>query len=544
MNKEKNSNNFIKKISFIANDFQREIHFKSQDNEIIISYLDDFKANSFDLKIEFNSKIKKIRMPNYEWATLKSDRIIPQFCNQIIQLENGFYLQPDSVFGIWEFFKKEPNVLLWRFNPENSSTITNYQGDENSKIIKAASFNFPENKQLKLLFSNLGALELSRSKMPFVAIACFTDHCDFDTLDSVQKQRTIFKEYNIKTTKGFFLNHFSKRYDNISWENESDELKKWTDDGHELAYHSLSQSLKQDNDSLDDFYNFQPDDTISTWIDHGYQIYNLSMFEKNNISKKDFSDNITQKKISTFWNYIDSGTATSGVINQLNPKQFTLNSFFYGIKKKPFKSVVSLMIKNIIYHFYNNELLIQKYLKIASSFKKVSKTKSITDLYVFVKNSITVLFPIFKVLIFWNSSKNKIFRQAKYSPIFFEHTINHKVFNIFQTVELLDFISSFDKESIDKLIDESGLFIGHTYFSVPLEYHEGKIFNSDGNINQYVAKNFAYFSKKIINQEIWNPTVLELVQNWKNFNAVVLELNNENKFTLKNKTSITYREIN
>jgi len=57
---------------------------------------------------------------------------------------------------------------------------------------------------LALLFPLDEGIEISRSKIPFSAIACFTDHCDFDTLRNLKQQRQFFKTYNIRITKGFF----------------------------------------------------------------------------------------------------------------------------------------------------------------------------------------------------------------------------------------------------------------------------------------------------------------------------------------------------
>ena len=91
------------------------------------------------------------------------------------------------------------------------------------------------------------------------------------------------KVSGISITKGFFLNHFSKRSDNASWQNESDEFKKWVADGHELAYHSLSQSIKSKEESVTDFVNFKSVANTVTWIDHGYQPYNFSLIENTKI---------------------------------------------------------------------------------------------------------------------------------------------------------------------------------------------------------------------------------------------------------------------
>ena len=95
-------------------------------------------------------------------------------------------------------------------------------------------------KTIALLFSKKSGVEFSRSKIPFSAVACFTDHCDFDTLQNLKIQRELFKTCNIKITKGFFLNNYSKR-ENASYEENKEELDFWKKYGHELAYHSLSQ---------------------------------------------------------------------------------------------------------------------------------------------------------------------------------------------------------------------------------------------------------------------------------------------------------------
>jgi hypothetical protein len=100
---------------------------------------------------------------------------------------------------------------------------------------------------------------------------------------------------------------------------------------------------------------------------------------------------------------------------------------------------------------------------------------------------------------------------AAYSSTIFKHTINNSTYSIFQTVEMLNFKTSLCKENIDKLINEKGLFIAHTYFSVPMNYHVGKLIDKNGTVNEIVDKNFSYLSEKIQNNQIWNPTISELV---------------------------------
>ena len=132
---------------------------------------------------------------------------------------------------------------------------------------------------------------------------------------------------------------------------------------------------------------------------------------------------------------------------------------------------------------------------------------------------------------------------AKYQNLFFEHTIGANKFVIFQTVELLDFINSLNQKSIDKLLDEKGMFVAHTYFSVPMEYHNGRIFTKSGEIHPKVDANFDYLGQNIKENKIWNPTLKELVSFWKEFNTVELTLDENGAICTKNKTEVPHRII-
>ena len=76
---------------------------------------------SFDLVITFQSAIKSFRNHDYTWVSVNQDRIAGEWVPKIIQLENGFFVQPNLNRGYWEIYKAKPNVLFWRFNPEFSN---------------------------------------------------------------------------------------------------------------------------------------------------------------------------------------------------------------------------------------------------------------------------------------------------------------------------------------------------------------------------------------------------------------------------------------
>lgn len=537
----------IQSVSVITTLGKKEIVFdENQKHKMSIDIgnlnLPDF--NAFDIEIVFTIPITKFRNHDYTWIGCTVDCIANQYSPKIIQLSNGFFVQANITNGIWEVNKNNARVLLWRFNPEMSSPMALYLGSKNEKVIVQAEQNFNFKEHPALLFTLNEAIEISRSKIPFSAIAVFTDHCDFDTAENLALQRTFFKENAIKISKGFFLNHFSKRPDNASFQNDAEELTKWKEDGHELCYHSLSQSIKSEKDSFDDFYSFVlPFTDMETWIDHGYQPYNLSLFKNRKVANKVYEDTLQQKNIHMLWNYIDSGTATTGVINQLNVQHFTLSRFLIGNKDLHLIKRMQLMIKNIIFHYYNDDALLLQYKSTATHFKKLFFQKKAGSLLPLVKNVFKLSAAILSVFIFWKRNKIKPYQLAKYQPILFKHRIFEKEFYIFQTLEMVDFKKALSKKNIDDLIQEKGIFIAHTYFSVPMTYHTGRMFATPNTIDTVVAGNFTYLGAKIINNEIWNPTLTELVEYWSNFDTVVLDIDLNGVVFVKNKTDLNYRKV-
>ncbi|MDI1316115.1 hypothetical protein [Flavobacterium sp.] len=537
----------ITTINLILSNQSKNLELKVFDKKIVTSLAKyhSINNNSFDIEITFIDDIEFFRTHDYQWAKSDKELVASEYTPKIVKLKNGFYIQPTIQVGIWEFNPKYKNKILWRINPEFSATITKYSGPKNEKKVESVFYPFDFNNEIALVFSNKNAIEFSRSPIPFSAIACFTDHCDFDTLDNLKSQRAFFKENEIKITKGFFLNHYSKREDNASFENNFDELLKWKNDGHELCYHSLSQSLKNDKESFEDFVSFEnPINSIPTWIDHGYQPYNFSLYENLGFEESEFVKVLNKNKIEILWNYIDSGTSTLGVLNQLNSNDFTLKSYFKGIKNLSFKDKFALKIKIILFHYYADQETITKYKNVSSSFKKCVEQKKIRQLFHFVQTLISISIPIVKVFFYWNSIKNKPFKFAKYAPVVFKHKIQNFKFTIFQTIEIVDFKKSLSFKNIDKLAEEKGLFIAHTYFSVPMKYHFGKLFKSENIVDQEVADNFSYLSSKIKSNQIWNPTISELVQFLSKFEDIKLDVNESGNIICSTNFDLPYRDIN
>ena len=248
-----------------------------------------------------------------------------------------------------------------------------------------------------------------------------------------------------------------------------------------------------------------------------------------------------KNNIKTLWNYIDSGTATHGVLNQLNTSHFTLLRFLKGNEDLSFVKRLQLMIKNIIFHYYGDDQLILKYKSTATNFKKFITHKKPSYFFSFVINVVSISSKLIAVFLFWNSTKEKTYKLAHYCPILFKHKIAEKEFYVFQTIEMLDFKKALSTQNIDNLIREKGVFIAHTYFSVPMDYHLGKMFSNENTIDEDVAANFKNLGDKIKNYEIWNPTLQELIDYWSHFDKILLDVDNQGTIFEKNKTELQFR---
>lgn len=311
-----------------------------------------------------------------------------------------------------------------------------------------------------------------------------------------------------------------------------------------MCYHSLSQSIKSEFESTTNFKDFVPPySDINVWIDHGFQPYNFTLYEKNGISSRDYENQLITKKIDTLWNYIDSGTATKGIINQLNASQFTLGSFYKGIQNFSFKIKIVLLFKNIIFHYDNDEKRIRNYIDTLTHLKLLVKKRKLSSLFQFFQNAIPLLKPILKIIFFWNREKDKFYKVSKYAPLVFKHTIFEKEFYVFQTLEMVDFKKALAKENIDLLVKESGIFIAHTYFSVDRKHYSGKLFLSEGKFDAEVVNNFEYLGKLILENRIWNPTLSELIAYFKFSNETIISVNDHGKFFVKSNFNISSRII-
>jgi hypothetical protein len=145
-------------------------------------------------------------------------------------------------------------------------------------------------------------------------------------------------------------------------------------------------------------------------------------------------------------------------------------------------------------------------------------------------------------MLFWNSEKNKPYKAAKYTPVLFKHKIKEIDFSIFQTIEMVDFKNAINPKNIDLFINESGLFIAHTYFSVDMNHYSGKLFKDESNFDPEVVANFDYLSQKIKDNSIWNPTLSDLKQHLNTFEETIFDIVN-GEIIVKGAISVPSRKV-
>lgn len=506
--------------------------FQNDCAEISIQFHEPIILNELSLEIEFGCPIVKWRNHNYTWVDCNSDRMANYYSPKILMLNDSIKVVAGSTDGIWHYNKKQNSKLYWSLAEPLENPLFQY-GENDIRNFFQVGREFKDTLTLKLFFTKNGVMEWSRSMVPFSGILCFTDHCDFDTLVLLRKQRELFDQNQIKVTKGFFQYHFSKRADNTSFEKpeEREEYLNWIKDGHELAYHSLSQSKKTDNQPFDDFNKFGlPDENIVTWIDHGYQPYNFTQIEKHvgNYSAQEWVKHVKSKGIKYLWNYLDSGESSLSLINQISPDNFTYGTAIKGIKHHLLAKRISERIRIYLF-YYSDEKTLLKYRGLSSLVKNFKSKKQIKDLIQIVATMISLSGKITSALFPRLDVRLKKPDFARDAPCIFEiFPETENAITFFQTLAVKDFVHTFSSVNLETLSKEGGLCIAHTYFAFLESHHYGKMFlNPNGDMSAEIKETFKNIGQSIKHKQVWNPTFKELAEYFEKFRHIEYEFDKD-----------------
>lgn len=511
---------------------QVTIQFTSNANffEFILIFNQEVEVSKLSIDFEFNSTIELWRNFDYQWVQVNNQQLITNYyAPKILKLENNIKIVAKNTLGCWEI--KDKNTICWHLIHPMLNPTMFYDNQNAREFITKQKINKNQSFESGLLWTTGTVEEFARTPIGFKPIVCFTDHCDFDTNILLQKQRVLFKENTIKTSKGFFLYPYSHKSYTVSLadKNTEIELKKWEADGHEMVYHALSQSFNG-KESFKEFQEFESPKgfkTVSCYIDHGYQPYNYTKQKIYDIIN--WYKHIETKKINLIWNYLDSGEGNLLTVNQINAEAFTIKSIFKSrnlAKKNGIKRKLMTDIRNFIMYGVDEHFLIDAKI-FGGSLKQINKkpSKLFKTFPNFIKHFLRLNF--WKALLF---SNNKVFTYSKFTPVFFKAiNQNNTDITVFQSVSIRDFDICFSDLALKNLVQQKGILIAHTYFAYLGKNHEGRLFENESGAFRKTAKDaFIRLGIKIKNQEIWNPTISEMKELFDNFHQLeyVLEQNN------------------
>ncbi|MEM2146754.1 MAG: hypothetical protein QW279_15430 [Candidatus Jordarchaeaceae archaeon] len=499
---------------------------------------EELTGKTLVIEIKFHEKIKRWRNHDYTWVDLTYNRIANEYSPKILQLESGIYVQSGQLLGCWEVEKNKPDTLRWHFYSEGLHPIFYFNPYRKFYV---PTFKINKFIEVTLLSSYGKPLEWSRSPIPFSAIFCLTDHCDFDTLELLKKQRLLLKKFGIKISKGFFIYHFSKRELNAAFEQPqvAKELKLWKQEGHELFFHSLSQSIKNNKEAWDDFYFFEIPDSIqpiTTWVDHGYHPYNFTMQKGETLQTKWLTDISIRKGISVFWNYYDT-FEDAGTINQISVEKLCTKFIFKT--KLPIKEKIRLLL-----YYHTEETQIFTYRKWAGIIKSLVQKPTLKNIISLARESLKIISIIYSNLFKWifQSSNDKL--QVKFGPLIFKHPSISNI-KIFQTLAIKNFNHAFSESVLSDFVKECGVCIAHTYLSTLERHHTGRLFlNDQGMIKEETYKAWERLGSYIKKGSIWNPTLSELIEWMDDFDKITFDLSKDcNDFVYTGTKNVQTRRI-
>lgn len=471
-----------------------------------------------ELKVafEFSSPIVLWRNHDYSWVDVSRRRVANFHSPKALMLKNGHRVVASETNGLWEFDPKHPKILTWVLADHRLTPLFRYDEQDNMRFF-CPEYLPDKPLILNLLFTKGKVPEFSRSRVPFSAILNFSDHCDFDALELMKQQRMLFKKCRVRVSKGVFLYHHSKRDYNVSLERNGEELKLWKEDGHELCYHSLTQSIRPDNSWQKDFETFENSDCHwPTWIDHAYQPYNLTKMAASGHNIEDWARRMHAAGIRHFWNYLDAGHSGAGLINQLDVSQFALCNYINkALRQKSLSAFMALLRTYILY--FSCEKSKRKYSRLVNNLRRRLWRKSLRGLWGLM-NGLAFLLGRFLRMLIETCKKEVLPEWQKYGATFFSTYVGNTKFWFFQTVEVHDFISTFSEENLKLLIESRGICLAHTYFADNDPQKKGRLFlNGAGDWMPGIEETFQRIGDAAANRKLWLASVSEIAECFENF---------------------------
>lgn len=511
-----------------------------------IEFTSSVTVSEVYLEVRLSEKIDACRSSSYQWEQyIEHPWVANSHSPKMMKTQSELILVGGSTQGCWEWNPME-EVLRWYFIHPQLTPLMTYDREDRRHFLEEQVIERDTLISDRILWTKGSVEEWARTPLGFLPIVCFTDHSDFDTLANLKVQRAFFNQLGIRVTKGFFLYDYTHKKENASFEAEAsrNELIQWQAEGHELAYHALSQSYRGEK-SEKEFQDFSSPvvlPPITTYIDHGFHPYN---FTKQALGQwESWYSHMQSKGIRLIWSYLDSGEGNLFSVNQLDPRSFTLRSIIQssklekkqGINRSRFST-----LRNLIMFGVPEEIFwASKYFK--GSLVGLRKKPSLSQIGQVLRKGFSFINSILASGIFknLNSKLDQVFDNTRFAPFIFKGS-NQSTTDIwvFQTLFVRDFEVVFSEKALEKLVNEKGAMIAHTYFSYANPGHEGRLFeNESWEIRPQTKQAFERLANLVRSGVIWNPTLSELKSHFDKANQLTYQLEGD-QLVIRNFQGIT-----
>jgi hypothetical protein len=451
-------------------------------------------CSSLELVFTLSSRPTHFRTYRYTWERSNRIHIASPLCPKILRFADGTYLMANTCLGSWVYDPSNPRELRWVLLGREVQPFFIFTQDGTRSWLESGG-KIPAGKVFRLLKTGQ-PVEPSFSRIPFSPVVVFTDHCDFDSDRLLVRQRELFDKHGIRVTKGVFLKKHSHKGEwNSAYEGNESEYSRWVSDGHELCYHALSQSRLPNPELQDRLYRdfsapVPGDDQFRTWIDHGYQRYNLSK-SKGMEELMERLSHLSVKGVRNVWNYYDVAEAVDS-LNMLDYRQMSpLRILASGGR------TLSDRLRILIF-FNSGESGLLRYRSLAGRLKQGGRVR-------FIRNA----FEMARLLIESFRGHGSDIRLRNAQSLF---PSTREGVTAFQSIIVKDFVKAFGKP-YRRLKEEFGLAIVHTYFSFLEGHHGSTLFlNPEGEVSIEVERVLESLGRDIKEGRVWNPTLDEFAE--------------------------------
>jgi len=432
-----------------------------------------------------------------------NNEVTPPFpvgCWLVCSIEEGFWQIDFPKFPHMRFVRTDKGVdVLFPIRDIDSLGIQYWGTDKITLPQKALN--------LSLWIYRLEALEECAWIEPYPhgakAALCLTDHADWDGVDKMRPLNDLFERYDFRLTKSIFPhsdpqgNKREPGLDDPAFKKEIDRLKSM---GSEIAYHGLSPRVNLPEfehclERVESMDSYRPE----TWIDHGTGEYLFSRQAKFD-NGENLVELMAEHGIRNYWSYVDIWENSCTDLNVWSARSI-IDSFYDVIcllkrkrkmSGKQFAYITVALLKNLFG---------------GAEYRKLNK--------IFDRSIRKELMRHYRRLSHLHQNPTVLYGQTGLFAPYDESDLW-----IFDTILLNHLALQLHPDSIDKLIEENGLLIAHTYMGAQHPYGGSNCFDSDSSEPKLLKSfegNIAYISEKQKDGQIVTLPFGELRDLYENF---------------------------